>query len=312
MVAASGGRAMARTGVADGVAAQPPDEVEVLVVYYSRFGVVRRLAELIAEGARCVPGVATRLMSVDDQPVGEPRAGEYIEEAEMRRAVVLNRLIAADAIVVGAPAYFGSMASPVKRLFEDCAATSPTPQRERSRPWRAYLFRDKVGAAFTSSGTPHGGNEQALHSILRLMMHLGMLIVTPGQREPILQHAAAPYGATAVAGAGGDREPSAQERAVARALGERVARVASWVVLGRLRMAEVEAGSTRRPSAIRRPARRWPVGSSGAAANGAGPWIGSRWRAGHARDAGRRRRQTCFGPGQVALPAESFSVGRPS
>jgi NAD(P)H dehydrogenase (quinone) len=234
---------MVKTPATDGVGVQPPHAVELLIVYYSRFGVVRRLAELIAEGARRVPGVNASLMSIDEQPIGEPRAGEYPEEAAMRRAVALSRLVAADAIVVGAPSYFGSMASPVKRLFEDCAATSPPPQQERSRPWRAYLFRDKVGAAFTSSGTPHGGNEQTLHSILSLMMHLGMLVVTPGQREPILANQAAPYGATAISGAGGDRGPSVREQEAARALGERVARVASWVVAGRLNLARVEAGA---------------------------------------------------------------------
>jgi NAD(P)H dehydrogenase (quinone) len=224
-----------------------PHRVEVAVVYYSRFGVLRRLAELIAEGAGRVPGVTTRLMSVDEQPVGEPRAGEYLEEAAMRRAVTLNQLLAADAIVVGAPSYFGSMASPVKRLFEDCASTSPAPQRVRSRPWRAYLFRDKVGAAFTSSATPHGGNEQTLHSILTLLMHLGMLVVTPGQREPILVHTGAPYGATAVAGADGDRSPSRTEQAAARDLGQRVAEVATRLVLGRLRWAEIQAGGSSPP-----------------------------------------------------------------
>jgi len=55
--------------------------------------------------------------------------------------------------------------------------------------------------AFVTSATPHGGNEQALQSILTLFMHLGMLVVTPGQSEPILEHPAAPYGATAVTGA---------------------------------------------------------------------------------------------------------------
>jgi NAD(P)H dehydrogenase (quinone) len=215
----------------------------VLVVYYSRFGVLRRLAELIAEGVGRVPGASARLMSVDEQPIGEPRSGEYVEEAAMRRAVTLNQLLASDAIVVGAPSYFGSMASPVKRLLEDCASTSPAPQQVRSRRWRAYLFRDKVDAAFTSSATPHGGNEQTLHSILTMLMHLGMLVVTPGQREPVLVHAGAPYGATAVAGADGDRAPSRTEQAAARDLGQRVAECATRLVLGRLRWAEIQAGA---------------------------------------------------------------------
>ena len=229
---------------------QPPDrDIRVLVVYYSRFGVLKALAEGIAEGARRVPGVRAELFEVEDRPVEEVRSGESGAGMGRRRAAILNRLTVADALIVGAPAYFGSMASPVKRLFEDCATASTPLTTDRSRPWRNHLFHGKVGAAFTASGTPHGGNEQALHSILTLMMHLGMVLVTPGQRPPILEHSAAPYGVTAVAGPDGDRPPTQDDRDAARELGEQVAEVATWLVWGRQEWERLRRLEQPRPAA---------------------------------------------------------------
>lgn len=210
----------------------PGDPLHILIVCYSRFGAVGALAERIAEGARRVAGVEVHRLDVDDQPVEEARCGEGRDAATLGWAAAVHQLASADALIVGAPAYFGSMASPVKRLFEDCAAIGNPPVADRSRPWYGHLFRDKVGAAFTASATLHGGNEQALHSILTMMMHLGMIVVTPGQREPILETDAAPYGATAIAGPDGDRAPTDAEREAARDLGQRVAEVTAWVIAG--------------------------------------------------------------------------------
>jgi NAD(P)H dehydrogenase (quinone) len=208
--------------------------INVLIVTYSRFGVLKLMAECIADGARNVPGVEVHLIEVEDLPIDILRPGESQTDHVLRREVLLERIAGADALIVGAPAYFGSMASPVKRFFEDClTAESDPPAIDRSRPWRHTALRDTVGAAFTASGTPHGGNELALHSILTLFMHLGMIVVTPGQGQPILSNPAAPYGATAITGASGDDLPTAEEREAARSLGVRVARVASWVSLGR-------------------------------------------------------------------------------
>lgn len=208
-------------------------KLRVLIIYYSRFGAVKSLAEHIAEGARRVPNIETELFEVEDLPVEALRPGEHEHDMQMRRAVVVGKLGSADAFVIGAPSYFGSMASPVKRLFEECATGSNPPATDRSRPWRHYLFRDKPGGAFTTSATPHGGNEQTLHSILTMMMHLGMIVVTPGQQMPILENDAAPYGATAITGAEGDRRPTEGELDRARDLGQRVAEVATWLRWGR-------------------------------------------------------------------------------
>jgi NAD(P)H dehydrogenase (quinone) len=205
----------------------------VLVVYYSRFGVVRALAERIAEGAGQVRSVQTELLEVADEPVGQLRPGETQDELALRRATIANRLAAADALVVGAPSYFGGPASPVKRLFEDCAVAEYPPLHDRSRPWYGQTYRDKVGAAFAASATTHGGNEETLRAILTMLMHLGMVIVTPGQQAPQLEQDVAPYGATAIAGADGTRLPDAHEQEQALALGRRVAEVTIWLHVGR-------------------------------------------------------------------------------
>jgi NAD(P)H dehydrogenase (quinone) len=202
-------------------------------VYYSRFGVVELLAERVAEGARREPGVQTDLLPIDDTPPSELRAGEEEEAMRERREHLLHRLTSADAIIVGSPSYFGGPASPLKRLFEDCLTDDTPPDTDRSRPWRHERFRNKVGAAFAASGTPHGGNEETLRSILTMLMHFGMVVVTPGQRSPILEHEAAPYGATAVSGADGRRLPDRAEQDEARDLGEQVAQIASWLRDGR-------------------------------------------------------------------------------
>jgi NAD(P)H dehydrogenase (quinone) len=203
--------------------------LRVLIVYYSRFGAIKELAKLIGDGVGKVHGASAEYLAVEEQPLGEARNGETNEQVQQRRGEISDRLARADALIVGGPAYFGSMASPLKRFFEDCATAEST-ILDRTRPWHHYLFRDKPGAAFTSSATPHGGNEQALLSILTMLIHLGMIVVTPGQRGPILEQPSAPYGATAITGPSGHRKLSDQEQDEARYLGERVATIA-----GRLR-----------------------------------------------------------------------------
>lgn len=207
--------------------------VRVLVVYYTRFGAIENLAERIAEGAREVGGIEARLLRVDDSFPGY--SGDDGVAAATRRAALLNQLVSADALVVGSPGYFGSMASPIKRFFEECATAERPPATDRSRPWRQRLFHNKVGAAFTATATPHGGNEQTLHSILTMFMHLGMIVVTPGQQQPILENDAAPYGATTITGPTGDQPPGSAEQEAASRLGQRIAETTVCLRLGQAR-----------------------------------------------------------------------------
>ncbi len=208
--------------------------IKVAIVYYSRFGALKAVADEIALGAQQVPlaEVLVQLIEVGDQPAGEARGGESPVHAFARRRQLLEQLAEADALVVGAPGYFGSMASPVKRFFEDCLTDEGPPNTDRTRPWAAWRLHSKVGAAFAASATPHGGNEQTLQSILTMFMHLGMIVVTPGQAEPILENQGAPYGATVVTGPTGQRMSSDEEQQWARALGRRVAETALWLRWG--------------------------------------------------------------------------------
>jgi NAD(P)H dehydrogenase (quinone) len=213
--------------------AHQPAAVKVLVVVYRRFGVLRRLAEAVVEGVGRVPGAEAELLEVGDEPVDWLRPGETPADRTRRREIVIERLSATDALIVGSPAYFGSMASALKRFFEDALTAASPPPLDSTRPWRHAALSDKVGAAFTASATPHGGNELALHSILTMFMHLGLVVVTPGQADPVLQNRAAPYGATAISGASGDDPPRSEDLEAGRLLGTRAARVASWLRLGR-------------------------------------------------------------------------------
>ncbi len=214
-----------------------PEPLRVLIVFYSRFGTIRELAGQVGEGAMRVPGTAIDLLEVGDAPCPELQGGATDEAARDRRTALLDRVARADALAIGGPAYFGGPASALKRFFEDLAVASSA-TLDRSRPWHHYLFRDKPGAAFVSSATPHGGNEQALHALLTMMMHLGMLAVTPGQRGPILEQGAAPYGATAITGPEGHRGLSEEEASEARDLGQRLATVGGWLRAGRAQETE--------------------------------------------------------------------------
>jgi NAD(P)H dehydrogenase (quinone) len=208
------------------------DHVVVAIFYYSRFGVVESLAQRIADGVRRVEGAEAVLPEVEGQPVEELRPGEDDAVMSRRRAAVLNQLARADALVVGGPGYFGTMASPLKWFFEDLATASPPPVTDRTRPWRHHLFRNKVGAAFIATATAHGGNEQTLHSILTILMQVDMIVVTPGQQVPVLENDMPSYGATAISGPQGDRQPSETEQESARQLGEQIAEVVTWLRLG--------------------------------------------------------------------------------
>jgi len=214
---------------------QDPDQTtEVLVAYYSRSGVLQQLANQIMEGVLRVPAAEASLLAVDDVAVEQLQQGDDEQAMALRRAAVISRLTAADALIVGAPAYFGSTASPIKRLYEDWMTAAHSPIVDHSRPWLGHHFRDKVGAAFTAPATADGGNEETLNSILTMLMHMDMVIVTSSPGDPILEHANSPYGATAAVGPNCDREPSRQELEAARVLGERVARIAGWLHMGQV------------------------------------------------------------------------------
>jgi NAD(P)H dehydrogenase (quinone) len=200
---------------------------KVLIVFYSRTGNIARLAEAIAEGAREV-GAEVRLTRVDDLAPEEVINGvpAWQQARETQKANYPEAQIAdlewADAIVFGSPTRYGNMAAELK-LFID--KTGPL--------WAAGKLVNKVGSAFTSTATIHGGNESTLLTMLNPMIHLGMIIVTPGYADPSVFSAGTPYGASAVVGGNADQPPTEADRAVAKFQGRRVAQVTQWILSGR-------------------------------------------------------------------------------
>jgi len=130
--------------------------------------------------------------------------------------VTVDEMIEADAIAFGTPTRFGSMTASMKKLFDSLG-----------RPWMEGKFYGKVGAAFCSTGTLHGGAEMTMISMFIPMYHLGMIVVTPGYGDPALFEAGSPYGAASVSGPMSDQSPTENDLVVARFHGRRIAEVAS-------------------------------------------------------------------------------------
>ena len=194
--------------------------MKVLVIFDTRYGNVHKLAEAVAEGVQEVEGADVSLRRVE---ITEPEAiiqqNEPWRKANERfRAipqVTLEELAEADALVFGSPTRYGNMTAPMKKLFDSTG-----------RLWMEGKLFGKVGAAFTSTSTPHGGNEMTLITMFIPMYHHGMIVVTPGYGDPAVFEAGSPYGASSVSGPMADRPPTENDLKVARFLGRRVAQVA--------------------------------------------------------------------------------------
>jgi NAD(P)H dehydrogenase (quinone) len=192
---------------------------KVLVLYYSSYGHIETMAEAIAEGARSVGASVDVRRVVENTPDSVARASHFkLDQAAPVAAP--GDLAAYDAIVVGAPTRFGRMPSAMGSFWEQAGAL-----------WASGALHGKVGAAFTSSATQHGGNETTLFSIITNLMHFGMVIVGlpynhAGQMTLEEVTGGAPYGATTVAGGRGERQPSKIELEGARHQGMLVARTA--------------------------------------------------------------------------------------
>lgn len=192
----------------------------VLIVFYSRDGVTEALANAVAEGAAAT-GSTVRLR----------RAREVVGEDVMafvpgwsENAARMNAQYEApdaedarwaDAIVIGSPSRFGLVSSEVKAWLDSLGAL-----------WARGQLAGKVGSAFCSSGSAHGGNEMTSFTLTVPMAHFGMIIVPPGFADPVMFAAGTPYGASAVSHNQPGYQLSQDESAAARFQGQRVAQVA--------------------------------------------------------------------------------------
>jgi NAD(P)H dehydrogenase (quinone) len=195
---------------------------KVLVLFYSRTGNTAKLADAIVEGARSVPYTEVDVRRIDDlAPASVIEANPEWKEARealARKYRVLesvDKLVEYDALILGSPTRYGGMAAELKNVLDQ---TGPL--------WSKGLLVDKVGSAFTSVSTPHGGHETTLWSIMMPLAHFGMILVPPGYTDPITFTAGSPYGATATTASGA---PTDAALTAARQQGKRVATVVEWI-----------------------------------------------------------------------------------
>lgn len=190
---------------------------EILVLYYSRGGSVANLARQIARGVAEVPGCSARLRTVPPvAPVTEVAAPPVPDSGAPY--VSADDLLQCNGLLLGSPTRFGNMAAPVKYWLDGLGAQ-----------WASGTLVGKPAAVFTSTASMHGGQEATLLSMHLPLLHHGCLIVGIPFTHTELSHTTSggtPYGASHVAGASDDPQPSAEEIALARALGRRVADIA--------------------------------------------------------------------------------------
>ena len=195
-----------------------PTNPIILVLYYSRHGATRKLAELVAQGIESVPGVDARLRTVPAvssvaeavAPAIPPAGAPYVELADLAECAGL---------ALGSPTRFGNMAASLK-YFLDGTATD----------WLAGTLAGKPACVFTSTGSLHGGQESTLLSMMLPLLHHGMLIMGLPYTHPELMTTASggsPYGATHWSGIDGDKSISEDEKRLAIGLGKRLAQTAA-------------------------------------------------------------------------------------
>jgi NAD(P)H dehydrogenase (quinone) len=195
------------------------DAAKVLIVFYSRNGSTAALAEAIAEGARSEGAEVT--LRRTDEFIHENIINSVPGWKENRESLkskyphpTPQEAEDADAIIFGTPTRFGNASAELKAYIDSLGGL-----------WARGALNGKVGSAFTSTATPHGGNEATIISLYLPMAHLGLIIVPTGYLDPNTFVAGTPYGASSVAGQN-SAPPTEPELAVARSQGKRVAQVA--------------------------------------------------------------------------------------
>ncbi|MCS6764372.1 MAG: NAD(P)H:quinone oxidoreductase [Candidatus Protistobacter heckmanni] len=197
---------------------------DILVLYYSRGGATRQLAEAIARGVDSVPGAQARLRTVPAVSAVSEAVAPAIPESGAPYAE-LSDLDECTGLALGSPTRFGNMAAPLKYFLD-----GSTPQ------WLSGAIAGKPACVFTSTGSLHGGQESTLLSMMLPLLHHGMLIVGAPYTEPSLMRTRSggtPYGASHFAHPDGAGPFTDDEKAIAVALGKRLAEAALSLAAGR-------------------------------------------------------------------------------
>ncbi len=198
---------------------------KVLVLYYSSYGHMETMASAVAEGARSAGATVDIKRVPETAPTEVAQAAHFKLDQEAPVASIAD-LEHYDAIVIGAPTRFGRMPAQMASFLDQAGGL-----------WARGALNGKVGGAFTSTATQHGGQEMTLFSIITNLLHFGMVIVGlpyshQGQMTLDEIVGGSPYGATTIAGGQGQRQPSAIELEGARHQGKLVAETANKLFPG--------------------------------------------------------------------------------
>jgi NAD(P)H dehydrogenase (quinone) len=197
---------------------------KVLIVHYSMYGHIYRMAEAVAEGVREVPGCEAIIKRVPetlpDEVLGLMGAVEAQKGMAHIPVATVNDLAEADAIIFGTPTRFGNMCGQMRQFLDATGGL-----------WMKGALVGKVGSVFVSSATQHGGQESTILSFHTTLLHQGMVVVGlpysfAGQMGIGEITGCSPYGASTITGGQGERMPSENELAGARFQGAHVAGIA--------------------------------------------------------------------------------------
>lgn len=193
---------------------------KVLILYYSTYGHIETMAQAAAEGAR-EAGASVDIRRVPETVAEDRARANHFKLDQAAPVASIAELEDYDAIIFGTGTRFGRLSSQMAAFLDQAGGL-----------WARGALNGKVGAAFTSTGTQHGGQETTLFSLITNMLHFGMTVVGldygfAGQTGHDKVRGGAPYGATTIAGGDGSRQPDEDELAGARYLGAHVARTAA-------------------------------------------------------------------------------------
>jgi len=198
----------------------------VLVLYYSAYGHVERMAQAVAEGARSVSGAEVAVKRVPELVSDEVARKAGMKLEQKAPVATVDELATYDAVIFGTPTRFGNMAAQMRNFLDQTGGL-----------WVKGALVGKVGSVFASTATQHGGQETTITSFHSTLLHQGMIIVGlpysfAGLTRMDEVSGGTPYGATTLASSDGSRQPSENELAGARFQGRHVAEIAARLERG--------------------------------------------------------------------------------
>ena len=192
---------------------------KILVLYYSAYGHIEKMAEAVAEGARAVPGTQVTIKRVPELVPEEVAKKSGMKLNQAAPIATVDELANYDAIIFGTPTRFGNMCAQMRNFLDQTGGH-----------WMKGALVGKVGSVFCSTATQHGGQEMTITSFHTTLLHQGMIIVGLPYAFPGLNNmdeitGGTPYGASTLAKADGSRQPSGNELEGARFQGRHVAQI---------------------------------------------------------------------------------------